>query len=279
MGDIPFPDSASWRKYGAASGLSRDDWRRQNVDVFMEQLYHSIKGAKPWVQFGVSPFGIWRPKNPPGIAGFDSYQEIYCDSRKWLREGWCDYIAPQLYWGIQPPKTSFTALLNWWEGENIQHRHVWPGMDSLKVGERWQPEEIENQIAFSRQYPAPGHIHWSVNALMRNPALDNALVQNIYQQPALIPASPWLGSTVLAQPKLAVTGWKNSVHVIWRSSPGEPAHGWLLQFHENGNWATQILPGGRVDAYLENAHPDVIAIRAVSRTGILGEAAIWKSQK
>ncbi|HTB83448.1 MAG TPA: family 10 glycosylhydrolase [Candidatus Sulfotelmatobacter sp.] len=279
FGDISFPDSPSWKKYGVASGLSRDDWRRQNVDVFVEQLYHSIKGAKPWVKFGISPFGIWRPKNPPGISGFDSYQEIYCDSRKWLRAGWCDYIAPQLYWGIQPPKTSFTTLLNWWEGENIQHRHVWPGMDSLKVGEKWQPEEIENQITFSRQYPGAGHIHWSINALMRNPALDSALVQNIYQQPALIPASPWLGSTPPPQPDILVTGWKNSVHVGWKNSPGEPASWWVLQFRENGNWTTQILPPGRSDAYLDSAHPDALAVRAVSRTGILGEAALWKSQK
>ncbi|MEY4918237.1 MAG: hypothetical protein RL616_2150, partial [Verrucomicrobiota bacterium] len=205
LGDIPFPDDASWKKFGSGSGLSRDDWRRRNVDVFMEQVYRAIKAEKPWVKFGISPFGIWRPKNPPGIEGFDSYEEIYADSRKWLREGWCDYFAPQLYWGIAPPKTSFTTLLSWWNGENVKHRHIWPGMDSLKVGEKWQPAEIINQIGATRRYTDAGHIHWSVMALMKKPALDEALLMEAYRSPALIPASPWLDATPPAPPKLTAT--------------------------------------------------------------------------
>ena len=277
--DIDFPDAATWKKFGQSSGLSHDDWRRHNVDVFIEQLYHSVKAAKPWVSVGVSPFGIWRPKNPPSIAGFDSYQEIYCDSRKWLQEGWCDYLAPQLYWGISPPATSFSTLLDWWNGQNPRHRHVWPGLDSLKAADKWQPSEIVNQINVTRRYPSPGHIHWSVSALMRNTALDNALARDLYRTPALIPASPWLAATPLLPPKLSVNTWGKSAHVEWKNSGTNTVHLWVLQSLIAGNWTTQILPGNCLDTYLDNATPDAVVLRTVDRTGNLGDPVAWTPKK
>ena len=276
--EIDFPDTATWNKFGVNSGLSRDDWRRHNVDIFMEQVYRAIKADKPWVKFGISPFGIWRPKNPPAISGFDSYAQIYCDSRKWLREGWCDYLAPQLYWAIQPPAQSFSALLAWWNSENVRHRHVWPGMDSLRVGEKWPPAEIINQINVTRRYPDPGHIHWSVTALMKNSALDTALARDVYRQPALIPASPWLDSTAPAPPKLSVAVWKKTAHVQWQNA-GQPVGGWVLQSRANGIWTTQILPAGRTDAYLDNGAPDAVAVRAVNRVENLSGPAVWTPRK
>ena len=102
--DIDFPDWQSWKKYHATGKLSRDDWRRENfVNNFVRRIYESIKGAKPWVKFGVAPFGIWQPGNPQQIKGFNAYEVLYCDSRKWLTNGWMDYCSPQLYWAIDPP--------------------------------------------------------------------------------------------------------------------------------------------------------------------------------
>ena len=284
--DIPFPDDASWKNFGVSSGLSRDDWRRRNVDVFMEQVYHAIKAEKPWVKFGISPFGIWRPKNPPSISGFDAYEEIYCDSRKWLREGWCDYVAPQLYWGIEPAKTSFTTLLGWWESENVKHRHVWPGMNSLNVGAKnkdgeiiFRPSEIINQIGATRHYANAGHIHWSVMALMKKPALNEALLMEAYRQPALIPASPWLDAVPPAPPKLTATAWGKSIHAQWQSAATEPVGNWLLQVRVNGNWTTQIFPASRTDVYFDNASPDAVSVRAVDRVGNLSAPVIWTPKK
>jgi uncharacterized lipoprotein YddW (UPF0748 family) len=276
---IDFPDSASWNKFGASSRLTRDDWRRHNVDVFMEKVYFSIKAEKPWVKFGISPFGIWRPGFPPGIKGFDSYAEIYADSRRWLREGWCDYFSPQLYWGIAPTQTSFTTLLDWWNGENVKHRHVWPGMDSLKTSEKWQPAEIVNQIKATRRYADAGHIHWSVSALMKIARLDNALTQEIYRQPALVPACPWLNSTAAPPPKLYVSIWKKSAHIEWKDAGNEPARGWVVQSRENGNWSTQIFPANRSDCHLENANPDAVTVRAVNRVGNLSTPTSWSPAK
>ena len=277
--EMDFPDAASWKKFGANSGLARDDWRRYNVDVFMQQIYHAIKAEKPWVKFGISPFGIWRPKNPPGIAGFDAYAELYADSRKWLREGWCDYFTPQLYWGIQPPAQSFSTLLEWWNSENVRHRHIWPGMDSLKTGVKWEPVEIINQINVTRRYADAGHVHWSVMALMKNVALDNALAGEVYRQPALIPASPWLNATSPPSPKLSVTVWGKSTHAQWQGAAGHSVGSWVLQSRANGIWTTQVLPASRNDLFLDKLMPDAIAVRAVDRVENLSAPAVWTPKK
>ncbi len=260
---IDFPDGAAWKTSGVNSGLSRDDWRRHNVDIFMEQVYRAIKAEKPWVKFGISPFGIWRPKNPPGIKGFDAYAEIYADSRKWLREGWCDYLAPQLYWGIAPPQTSFATLFDWWNSENVRHRHIWPGINSLKVGAGWEPVEIVNEIKAMRRFPDDGQIHWNSSALMKNGALDAALLHDCYQQPALIPASPWLDAIPPARPELHVNPWKNTLTIGWENGGAEPARWWVLQCRTNNVWTTEIFPANESGRFRENFSPDAIAVRAV----------------
>ena len=112
--NVDFPDDASWRKFGAASGMSRDDWRRANVNQFIQNVDHSIHALKPWVKFGISPFGIWRPGWPKQIQGLDTYAKLYADSRLWLANGWLDYISPQLYWPVDQREQSYPVLLQWW---------------------------------------------------------------------------------------------------------------------------------------------------------------------
>jgi uncharacterized lipoprotein YddW (UPF0748 family) len=277
--DLDFPDTASWEKYGVHSGMTRDDWRRSNVDQFMQQVYQSVKAEKPWVKVGISPFGIWRPKNPPGITGFDSYAELYADSRKWLMEGWCDYFAPQLYWPIQPAAQSFSTLLGWWMAQNPRHRHIWPGLDALKVGGSWQPAEIINQIATTRRFPDAGNILWSSSAIMKNGALDSMLARYVFQQSALVPASPWLDATWPGTPKLTATTWGQTTHVQWQAATNKPVASWVWETRGNGAWSTQIFPAGRRDVYLDNTWPDVVALRAVDRVGNLSEPAIWIPKK
>ena len=124
-GSTDFPDDASFKKYRKAGGdLDRDDWRRSNVDKLIEAMHVGIAKTKPWVKFGISPFGIWRPGNPESVVGFDAYTQLYADSRKWLRAGWVDYFTPQLYWAIAPEKQSYPKLLAWWAGQNEKGRHL-----------------------------------------------------------------------------------------------------------------------------------------------------------
>src|SRR5439155_19991883 len=131
---LDFPDEASWKKSGANGKLSRDDWRRENVNAFVERVYKAIKTTKPWVKFGIAPFGIWQPGVPASIdpKAMNAYTELYCDSRKWLANGWVDYLAPQLYWPVEPPKHSFRTLLDWWDAQDLKKRHIWPGLDVTK---------------------------------------------------------------------------------------------------------------------------------------------------
>src|SRR5262245_29382097 len=105
---LPFPDDSSWKRYLARGGqLARNDWRRDNVNTFVRQLQGSVRAQKTWVKFGISPFGIWRPGYPPSVKGLDAYDTLYADARRWLVEGWVDYLAPQLYWPTDAPEQSF----------------------------------------------------------------------------------------------------------------------------------------------------------------------------
>ncbi|HEX7942553.1 MAG TPA: family 10 glycosylhydrolase, partial [Gemmatimonadaceae bacterium] len=149
--EMDFPDEPSWSRYVRAGGtMSRDDWRRHNIDLFIEAMYHAVKAAKPWVKVGISPFGIWRPGNPEQVAGFDAYSQLYADSRKWLTEGWLDYLSPQLYWSVDSPHQSYPVLLEWWASQNTHGRHLWPGNDLNRIAGPldtlgWRADELLEQ--------------------------------------------------------------------------------------------------------------------------------------
>jgi uncharacterized lipoprotein YddW (UPF0748 family) len=164
-----FPDESTWQRYGVNSGLSRADWRRDNINKFVQSMYRTVKATRSSAKVGISPFGIWRPGVPATTeAGLDAYGQLYADSRKWLAEGWCDYFSPQLYWGIQPAKQSFPVLLQWWRAQS-RGTPVWPGIATERIGAKRPASEIINQIALTRQGTnSPGHIHWSMKSLMRN---------------------------------------------------------------------------------------------------------------
>jgi uncharacterized lipoprotein YddW (UPF0748 family) len=250
---LPFPDEASWKKYRAASGnLSRDDWRRQNVDRLVAELYKGIRETKPWVKFGVSPFGIWRPGHPHGVVGLDSYVEIYADSRKWLRNGWVDYLAPQLYWRVAAPRQPYDRLLDWWVAENAHGRHLWPGLFTSKSAEydnggfTWRAAEILEQVRLTRERSgATGNIHFSMRALESN---RDSIVQRLahtYLEPALVPSSPWLDSRPPATPQALAVPDHATGSVAVRFSPGDGkrvSH-WVVRERRAGHWETRILPG------------------------------------
>ena len=171
----PFPDSASWARaqHEGWTG-SRADWRRHNVNRLVERVYRSIKETKPHVKFGISPFGIWRPDHPPGTRGFDAYAQLYADARRWLREGWVDYMTPQLYYRLDQYGYSYPEMLRWWITQNEKDRHVWPGLYTSRVrmgGDRhWPDAQILGQIYTARSHPgATGQVHFSLQALMPLP--------------------------------------------------------------------------------------------------------------
>ena len=279
---VDFPDNPSWRKYQKTGGkLTRDDWRRDNVNRFVQRFHSSVKAVKPWVKVGISPFGIWKPGSPPGVRGMDATQEIYADSLKWFRSGWVDYLAPQLYWSIDAPEQSFPALLKWWAEQNSAARHLWPGISSATIGPARSADEIIKQIQLIRAQPgATGSLQWSIKPLHQNrDGLADKLVRQLNQTTALIPASPWLEKTTPAKPVVAFGQDARQTTAVFRwELPGGTAPGWwLVQMRFKGQWATELIPGGQNTRTLSGGNsvlPEVIAVSAVSRFGNAGAAFV-----
>jgi uncharacterized lipoprotein YddW (UPF0748 family) len=195
--EMDFPDDASWAQYKLSGGmLLRADWRRANVDSLVERINAAVHRDKPWVQFGVSPFGIVRPDlRPAGVAGFSQYDKIYANVELWLAKGWLDYLAPQLYWPVDTPGQPFGVLLDTWLLANTANRHVWPGYFTSRIDESaksWSVEEITNQVSLTRGRGVDGHIHFSMAAIMQNRRGIADRLKAAYAVPAVVPPSPWL---------------------------------------------------------------------------------------
>ena len=303
--DKDFPDDESWLAYQKGGGkLSRSDWRRESVNTLIKRIYKGIKAVKPEVKFGLSPFGIWRPYNPPSIAGFDQHEVLYADARKWLNEGWIDYYSPQLYWQINQLPQSYPVLLGWWNNENLKGRHLWPGI-SLSI----QPvqkliDETLNQIQVARgMLPgSPGVVHWSIGPVASNPALAKAIAEGPYKRKALVPPSPWLDNKAPVSPSVSVIAEKDSMNVSWRHNDHEDIARWVLYCKYGNQWTYDIygniIQSQKVPAFkinkplLDRSEPssltrvqdfliplDSIAVTAVDRFGNESELKYLKAEK
>lgn len=281
---IEFPDAATYDAYRTSGGpLGRSDWRRNNNDEMVRELYLAVKAEKPLVKFGISPFGIWRPGIPATTtAGIDQHEELFADVRKWLNEGWLDYLAPQLYWPVQPAEQSFPVLLKWWVDENLKGREVWPGLALYKipvVGPRHiSAAEIVQEIELTRaQEGARGHVLFNARVLMNNVGRIADRLAQTYREPALIPAMPWLDSIPPSKPdaSMALDSLETKV-VRFQPTDTKSLSSWLVQARVDGEWRTAVLPASERMFILSgsDARADVISVTAVDRVGNLSPAAV-----
>ena len=249
-GDGSFPDDDTWAEYQKSGGsLTREDWRRGAVNAFIERVYHGIKKEKPYVKFGISPFGIGKPGDPPSIQGFDQYSGLYADAVLWLHEGWIDYWSPQLYWAVNQVPQSFPVLLGWWVKENTRARHVWPGMYTVSylkgTANDKGVDEVFNQIMIERGFvnDAPGHIHFSMKGFQRDSSTLNAgLRSGPYQKMALVPPSPWLDDEPPLAPKLETSIVGDSLLAIsWTHENPTDVFRWVVYYKYNNAWEYTIL--------------------------------------
>jgi uncharacterized lipoprotein YddW (UPF0748 family) len=250
--------------------------RRSNIDAFVAGLYGSVKKVRPAAKVGISPFGIWRPGVPASIQGkLDSFEYLAADSRGWLARGWCDYMAPQLYWSIQPPDQSFETLLRWWHQQNRASRHIWPGMAIDRIGPKRPAREIVNQIALTRALSPRGKAgacHWALKSLRQNRGrIQEALLTGPYASRAAVPASPWLGAAVPAAPGAVCQGG------ILRLTPA-PESSWMaVQVWDDVEWRLAELLGvdpQECGAMVEMRVPDNtrrLAVYSLSSTGVESE--------
>lgn len=274
-GKKDFPDEKSWKEYLAGGGeLSRSDWRRKNVDDFILRISEEIKEEKPFVKFGISPFGIWRPEFPPGIKGMDQYEELYADAKLWLNKGWVDYFTPQLYWPTKQVGQSFPILLSWWASENVTGKHVWPGINLTLEDKEENKGEIASQIMISRAIlpDDPGTVHWNVNPLMKNRDLANSLEKGPYRNNALVPKSPWLDDTPPAKPDLKIDASFDQIQLNWKASGEEAVFRWVLYYqYDDAAWEFRIFNEGdnsfQLEKILNNKHLNKIGLTAVDRVG------------
>ena len=282
---LRFPDDRTWQRYGEAAGWERrDDWRRENVSGFVHALYDSVKKYKPAVLVGLSPFGIWRPGYPSGVTGLDAYSEIFADSRRWWRQGWLDYLAPQLYWNLDGEQSRDLRLDAWWRSENVRGRHLWPGMLTMRVASGahpWPASEIERQIGALRSARAgsgesQGHVHFRLKSLLEEApgGLGDRLNASMYATRALPPASPWLGADAPAAPRAVACTDGAQAAVTVASGGGAAPRWWYVQWRDAaGRWSARTLPAAATVVpvrYTDGSAPTAVAVRAISPTGVEG---------
>jgi uncharacterized lipoprotein YddW (UPF0748 family) len=285
--DVDFPDGPAWQKFLAGGGaLGRADWRRQNVNGLIERLNQAIHAQKPWLKFGISPFGLGRPdRRPPGIAGFSQYDKLYADVELWLARGWLDYLAPQLYWPIEPPAQSFPVLLDYWTRQNTRGRHLWPGLFTSRLdasAKSWPVEEVLQQIHLLRaqsdlQQTARGHLHFSMAALLENRrGIADRLKAADYAGDALVPATPWLtppGGVTPLPPGLAVQVSAAGNPGLKLSMPAgaQPPRQFAIWLRYGRRWQFQAVPGAQlgleVAARSGGDDLDDIVVSAIDRLG------------
>ncbi len=264
---VDFPDDSSWKEYcnktPKSDRLSRDDWRRDNVNRFIKAIGEEVHRTKPHVRYGVSPFGIWRPGYPKSIKGFDQYDAIYADAKLWLEEGWVDYFTPQLYWPIDQKAQSFPVLLNWWSEHNPYGRHLWPGMYTSKVGigePAWPAREIVNQIITAReQRGSTGHVHFSMKAISQNyNGIQEALREYTYDKPALVPTTDSLAKDDTKPEKPNVSMIDGGT-----LSLDNNASRWVIHTLHHETWTTEVLPGATKEYKAKANSGGLIPVRVV----------------
>lgn len=194
-----FPDSVSYQQY--KNGLTKDDWRRSNVDSVIVGLSRMIKQTKPWVKFGISPFGVWRnsDKDPRGSntkAGQTNYDDLYADILLWLQKGWIDYVAPQLYWEFGHKAAPYEVLIDWWS-KNTYGKHCYIGLGIYRAGssDAWKDSTlIPRQIELLRNTPnMQGMIFFSSKTFNKNPnGWNDSLRLHYFKEPALVPEMEWM---------------------------------------------------------------------------------------
>jgi uncharacterized lipoprotein YddW (UPF0748 family) len=224
---LVFPDSASFVKYGQ-DFPQIDDWRRNNVDELIKNISDSIRKVKPFVQFGVSPFGVWRnqDKDPAGSAtqaGVTCYDDLYADVLKWMREGWIDYVTPQIYWSIGFKRADYKVIAEWWN-KNSHGIPVYIGQAVYRVNSNnadttWkESNQIPKQIRLNRSLEnISGSVFFSSKSFKPNLlGVNDSLRNDFYRYPALIPASSPNNFNV--QYPLTFTADAKSITLQWTES-------------------------------------------------------------
>lgn len=265
-----FGDGASFAAYQQAGGeLALADWRRSNIDALVQQLFEAVKRQKPWVKVGISPFGVARPGLPASIkAGIDQYKDLYADTQKWLKEGWCDYMSPQLYWPIDQAPQSFAVLAPWWAQQNPKGRHIWPGLSLNRIATAKPPVRADELAAdftiLRRTEGITGNVLFSFKSLAQDRGKVATQLQALYPEPAAVPPSPWLKGEDPAKLDAQLARRDKRLVATWQPRPD--LRFIAVQARTGANWRTVAIVDAAAGTFAMPAQQtDELALTALDR--------------
>ena len=227
---LPIPDDATFA--ANRNGFNnRADWRRYNVNTFIKMLYNTVHSIKPWVKFGVSPFGIYHNLSSGGSVpgsdtrGLQNYDDLYADVLFWVGQGWVDYVVPQLYWPIGHSSADYDRLLRWW-AKHAAGRPLYIGQDverTVSKADLNNPtvNQMNAKFELQRSFPSvQGHVIWYSAAVVRNEGNYAYELQNNYHlTPALVPQMPFIDDKAPKKPRKLKAMWMPDGYYLFWTAP------------------------------------------------------------
>ena len=221
-------DDVSFAQYGTGYA-NREDWRRNNVNQLIKEMHETIRATKPWVKFGISPFGIYRnQKNDPNGSqtnGLQNYDDLYADILLWVNNGWVDYNIPQVYWEIGHPAADYQELVKWW-ATHADNRPLFIGQDVMRTVKKadLQNPNIHQQarkMQLQRSYPAiEGSCQWYAAAVVDNPGnYRTTLTRYYHRYPALQPLYPFIDKKAPGKVRKVKDIWMSDGYVLFWTAP------------------------------------------------------------
>ena len=225
---MDFPDDASFARYGGGF-TNRADWRRSNVNILIQKIHETIRGLKPWVKFGISPFGIYRnEKNDPlgsKTNGLQNYDDLYADVLLWARNGWVDYNIPQIYWQIGHPAADYETLVKLW-AKNTENRPLFIGQSVMNTIQNADPKnpsmnQLPRKMALERAYQTiGGSCQWPASAVVENAGkYRDALVQEYHKYPALVPVFDFMDDKAPGKVRKVKKVWTEDGYMLFWTAP------------------------------------------------------------
>lgn len=223
-----FPDDASFARFGGGFG-NKGDWRRSNVNVLIKKLHETIREIKPWVKFGVSPFGIYRNESSDPLGsktkGLQNYDDLYADVLLWAREGWIDYNIPQIYWHIGHPVADYETLVKWW-ARNTENRPLFIGQSVMNTVQNADPKnpsinQLPRKMALQRAYQTiGGSCQWPASAVVENAGkYRDALIAEYHKYPALPPVFDFMDNEAPAKVRKMKPVWTEDGYILFWTAP------------------------------------------------------------
>ena len=223
-----FPDDASFARFGGGFS-NKGDWRRSNVNVLIKKLHETIREIKPWVKFGVSPFGIYRNESSDPLGsktkGLQNYDDLYADVLLWAREGWIDYNIPQIYWHIGHPVADYETLVKWW-ARNTENRPLFIGQSVMNTVQNADPKnpsinQLPRKMALQRAYQTiGGSCQWPASAVVENAGkYRDALIAEYHKYPALPPVFDFMDDEAPAKVRKMKPVWTEDGYILFWTAP------------------------------------------------------------